>query len=306
MKAFWRFAWELLHYRRLMAVAMIAALLDATAAGVGFATLMWVIDLFFTHETTAQSLALEHLGDPRVQGVIGDHTAWAAHLPTDRFWSLASVLGLIAALAVFGSVMRYVYQASTITIILRGVLRLRQRAFRRLIHIPLELALRSSTADHLARIIRDTGGLSKGFQALLSKAVRDLLMGAAFLVVALLYSPALTLMFLVGLAGIGLLIRKFGPPHPQSEQARQPGLRADGRGAAGVAPGAPRGSSCTTPEGYERRRFNTINRTVLHQELRARTAKALSTPTIELLALLGIMAVTLAARRGTCSPPGVR
>jgi ABC-type multidrug transport system fused ATPase/permease subunit len=48
-------------------------------------------------------------------------------------------------------------------------------------------------------------------------------------------------------------------------------------------------------EGYERRRFNRINRQTYRQEMRARMARALSSPVVEVIAIIGVIAVALIA-----------
>ncbi len=142
--------------------------------------------------------------------------------------------------------------------------------------------------------MRDTSTLGKGFNTLMGKAIRDLLMGLVGLSTALIIDWQLTAIFLLGLPLIGIAIRKFGK---SVRRAAKYSLRqyANMTGAVQETMQSPAVVRLHNAEGYERRRFNTINRRVVEQEMRSRTAKALSSPIIEFIALCGLVAVALLA-----------
>ncbi|MEM8737089.1 MAG: ABC transporter ATP-binding protein [Planctomycetota bacterium] len=295
MSDFWFFARQMLHYRRLLVWAGVTALLDAFSASAGFGLLMSVIDLLIGDVQSLQEVARGWLAGERVQGFLGgDYSAWADRLPDDGFTSFALVLLIILPLAVFGSAMRYTHQSLSITVSLRTVMRIRQQAYFKMLHLPIESTGDLGSADSLSRLIGDTARLAKGFSTLMGKAVRDLLMGVAFLTLAVVVDAWLTLIFLAGLPFIGIVVRKFGK---RIRRATKYSLREYARmvGAAQESIQAPAVVRLHNAEGYERRRFNTINRNVLTQEMKARTVRALSSPVIELIALVGVIAVSLVA-----------
>jgi len=294
MPAFWAFAHQILRYRRLLVIAVIAAFLDAGSAAAGFGLLLKMISQLIGGMGSLQSLAQEYLSREWVVEWIGDRSAWADHLPDDGFKSFVWVIAAILPLALFGSIMRYTHQAITITIGLRVVTRIRQQAYFKMLHMPLEFADGLGSGESLSRLVVDSNRLGKGFAALMGKAVREVLMGTAFLILAFNADWKLTSIFLIGAPIIGVVIKQFGK---RIRRASKYSMRqyANMIDAAQESIQAPAVVRLHNAEGYERRRFNTINRAVLTQELKARTAKALSSPVIELIALVGVMGVALIA-----------
>ena len=302
MNVFWSFARQMLHYRRLLAIGFAAALLDAASAFGGFAALLLIIDRFFGDGQPMREFAAEWLAHDRLRGVLGDVTHWADVIPESEFGGLAFVLGVVLCLALFGATMRFVYQASMLTVVLRTVMRVRKRAYQQLIHAPLDVLWTQGTADHISRVVRDCSQLSKGLMALMGRAIRDILMGLAFLLLALIVDWQLTAMFLVAVAAIYFAVRKFGK---RIRKASRRAFRAFGY-MTGAMQEALQGAAAVkvhNAEGYERRRFNTINRQVLKQELRARTVRALSSPVTELIAITGVIAISLIAAHIVLNDP---
>jgi len=294
MNAFWRFARMMLRYKRLLVLAGIGALFDALCAAAGFGTLMWIIEQLFNEGRTAHDIIAERLAGPKVVEYVGDLSHLADLVPNDQWLGFGFLLGVIFVLAVFGSLGRFMHQYFAITVSLRTVMSIRKMAFQRLVHMPLSVTAEDSTADNLSRVVRDSGQLGRGFSTLTSKAVRDVLQGVVALIVALAVSWQLTGVFLIGVPIIGLCIKKFG------KTIRRASKRANRQ--FGQMLGALTESLQSLPvvkvnqsEGYERRRFNTINRSVLKEEMAARTARAVSSPVIELIAMGGIIGVALFA-----------
>jgi ABC-type multidrug transport system fused ATPase/permease subunit len=311
MEDFWYFAKRLGQYRRLVATGLSAALFDALCAFGGFGVLMWVVDQFFqkdaknVHELVATKLkSLNQLATQWGAGaLLGDLTALAQWVPTGRFNGLVFLLGIILVLAVIGATMRFTHQICVVTAGLRVVMGIRRDAFQRMLHAPMEQLLVAGSADQLARVVRDATELGKGFTALFARAVRDVLFGATMLLWALVVNWQLTLLFLVSGPVVYLAIRKFGK---RIRKATRRALRAYGS-MVGAIEESMRGLMVVKvhgAEGYERRRFNTINRKVFAQEFRARIARALSTPAIELVGIVGFMGVVLIAAWVVLSPGG--
>ncbi len=293
MNHFWGYARRMLHYRGLIALAIGAALLDAACAFGGITGLLWVVEGLFKEGRTVRDVIDDALVRNPVRGWI-DPTAALAWIPHDAFLGLASVLGLIVVLAVIGSIARYTYASLSIEVTLRTVKRVRREAFNRLIHVPVSTLSHGGVADNLSRVVRDSAQIARGLNAVLGRAVRDVLMGGAFLLAAVIINWRLTLVFLIALPLIAVAIRKFGKRIRRASKraSQQHGqlLGALQESLQGLAVVKVHGA-----EGYERRRFNTINRRLFKQEMRARAARALSSPVIELLALTGIVGVTLLA-----------
>ncbi len=294
MNAFWTFARWMLRYKRLLTLGLIAAVVDAMCAFGGFGTLMLIIGQFFGSQKTVRQIFEDELGSSKLLHTVLDPSPIINLIPSDAFYGFLAIMGLIVVLSLIGSVMRFTHQYSMLTMSLRTTMLIRKEAFHRMLHAPMELIMQQGSADHLSRIIRDSSQLGRGFNTLMGKAVRDILMGCVFLTLALWFDAWLTGIFLLGVFPIAICIRKFGK---RIRRASKYALRAYG-GMVGAVQEPMQALPVVKTyggEGYERRRFNTINRSVYQQEAKARIAKAMASPIIELLAILGVVVVSIVA-----------
>jgi len=301
MSDFWHFAKRLLRYRRLLGLGLSAALLDALCGFAGFGVLLWLIRTFFRTESegaetvhSVHAIVSEKLANPTLQQWVGDVTWLATYVPESRFGGFAFLLGVILVLALIGSVMRFTHQISIVTVSLRTIMGIRKDAFHRLIHTPMPALLSHDSSDNLSRVVRDAAAMGRGFTTLFAKAVRDVLTGLALFVWALIIDWQLTALFLISAPIVYTCIRKFGKrvrratKYAMRAYGDMVGLIQESVGGLGVV-------KVHGAEGYERRRFNRVNRQVLKQELRARIARALSPPVVELVGIVAVMGVALAA-----------
>lgn len=297
MASFWRYVRQIFRYRLMVAFAALAVMLDAITAFSGFGGAIAVIRYAFDADPDKRpirDIVAEQLRDPAVTRYIGDVSGLANIIPADRFMAFAFILGGVLVLSAFGGVMRYFHQTVVITLCLRLAMKIRLRAFKRVLHAPYENLMGSQSGDLISRINFDTLRLSIGLQALLGRSIRDLSMGLVFITWAFLINWRLTLLFLIALPVIGILTRKFGK---KVRKASKGAMEHSGAmvGSMQESMLSPQVVRVHNAEGYERRRFKTLNRKLYKQELKARTAKALSSPTTEFVALCGVIGVTLLA-----------
>ncbi len=139
MTHFWGYARQMLHYRRLLIIGALAAILDATFAFAGLNLAGWMIKLTFgeDQQTLHQYLAAA-LSDPDLIARFGDYRYLADLLPDDMFIGFAIAVAAIIPLAAIGSSLRFTYQMMSITVALRTVMRIRQQAYFHMLHAPLE------------------------------------------------------------------------------------------------------------------------------------------------------------------------
>lgn len=294
MTKFWQFFWLLLRHRSLLVVLVAGMLLDALCAFAGFGSIVAIIHQLVDREETARTLVEKILANEYLIVAIGDQSHWATWIPPDPFEGFAATLLAVFVLAIIGSVGRFVHQYTAITLTSRTIMKIRKNVFQRIVHTPLIVMLNHSTADKLSRIMRDTGQLSRGFNTLIGKAPRKVLQGLAALGMALLVDWYLTVIFLIGFPLIGTILYTFG------RKIRKASKRALVQNAAmikSVQEGlqAMRVVKVHQAEGYERRRFNRINRTLYNREMRARLFRALTNPSSDLIAMAGIIVVALIA-----------
>ncbi|WP_432797079.1 ABC transporter ATP-binding protein [Poriferisphaera sp. WC338] len=310
MNKFWQFAKRMLQFKKQIAIAAIAAFFDAAATFAGFGVIILIIQQLFGEQAqTIQQLISDKLQalsqHPTFGSLFGFAPQIADYIPQDNFWGLVFVFGIILALSIYGASMRYVFQATVLTISFRTVMVIRKEAFQRLIHAPYELLMEQGAVDYMSRITRDTNQLARGFNAIMGKATRDGLMAIVFFTWALIINPQLSLLFLISVPIIGIAIRKFGK---RIRRASKRAMAAYGGmlGAVNESTQALAVVKVHNAEGYERRRFNVINRQVFTQEMRARNARVLASPVTELIAIVGLMGVVLVAAwyvyRGPAKP----
>lgn len=295
MKDFWRMAREMGRYRTLLIIALTAALLDAATAFAGFGLIQAVLRLSFGKEPkTLHEAVTDYFAKPEVVDVVGDLSWIADLLPTSTYEGIALALIAVIPLTLFGSSMRFTHAALSYTIGLRSVMRIRQHAYFRMLHVRVDIADDIGAADRLGRLMSDTARLGTGFSTLMGKAVRESLIGGAMLLWAFIIDWRLASVFLLSVPVLGVVMKTFGKRvHRASTYSMQ--QHAHMIRAVQESMQSPAVVRVHNAEGYERRRFNTINRQVYREEMKARTARALSSPVIELIALVGVIAVMLIA-----------
>ena len=291
MKTFWPFARRLLDHPALIALGVAGALVSACSTVAGFGAVLWLVRWFFQEEQPPLATVLrEAMG-----------ADWARRLsfaleriPETPYYGLLSLLGVVLVLTVVGATGQFVHQATAYHLVLRTILRIRKEAYHHLVHVPISATAVISGGDLLTRIVRDCSQLSRGMVAVAGKAVRDLLTGLVFMAVALWLDAGLAAIFIVGLAPIVVVIRKAGKVVRRASRraSRQFGHMTSAVQESGQARPVVKVHGA---EGYERRRFNAVNRRAYAEELRSRTARALTTPLVETIAIAGVMAVTAAA-----------
>lgn len=294
MNQFWHFAKQMLRYKRLLAIALVGAIIDSACGFGGIGALLFLLQQLFGQDTSVHAIFLQKLQNPSFQKWVGDLTWLADYIPSDPLWGLYTTMGIILIFTIIGSVGRFAQEYFTITVSLRTVMHIRKQTFQRLLHIPMTAAMMDSTADNMTRVIGNTAAMARGFNALTSKSIRNIFQGITFLALALCFDWFLTSLFLVGTPIIAVLIRKFGKA---IRRATKKAMGEFGRMNAALQESllALRVVKVYQAEGYERRRFNRINRDVFAQEMHARAARSLSSPVIETLAVAGFILVMAVA-----------
>jgi subfamily B ATP-binding cassette protein MsbA len=307
--AFWKTAAELLRYRRLLAIALVGAIISAACFGAGIGLMLPILSLFFDSQAIATARAGGVEAHPLrrlVEHVLisaGEQTpAWRVAI-AERLWSIIPdslfrsfvlVMVTLGVLSVIGSVGRYLHELFTITATQRWAADTRERLYRTLIQAPIGRVALDEGSGFGSRVMVDTGAVSRGHLAILSKAVADILKGLTCFIVAMLLDWRLTLLAMVVVVPIALLLRRFG------KVIRRASKRALHQQAAmlqslNVVFGGLSVLKVHNAEGYERRRFRRMNRAVFQQQMRMRQARALASPTVETLALIGVIVAASSA-----------
>ncbi len=288
MDAFWKFARQMLRQRRTVIWACIFAVINAGGLGVGLLSMMPMLKLILETGSTLPELANQSpLAIPQ----------WlVAWLPADRFQGVALLVGFLALLTVVGGFANFMHQYLAQTLATKTIARIRQDTFRHVIHMPLMRVVARGPSEFVARIVRDAAELQRGFIALLSKSVTQILKGIAAFIVALVIHWQLTLAAIIVAPILAVILRKLGK---RIRRGTRGSLQAQ-EGLLRVATESLRGLRAVKANTGERQAlgwFHRINKDVVRQELRVRTALAMTGPIAESLAVFVIGGLALLAAK---------
>lgn len=218
-------------------------------------------------------------------------------IPDDPFRAIVMILSALAVLTVFGALANFLHQFLALEITSRTIAEVRQEVFRHVLSMPLGEVQGRGAAELVSRINKDSMALQGGMLALTSKLVANLTKGLAAFLAALWFDWKLTLFALVIAPVLGGVLRAIGRRIRRATRAalvaQEDLLRVSNESIQGI-----RAVKTATAESAASTRFADANDAVLREELQVRTARALASPVVELLAVLVMIGlVTLAVRQ---------
>jgi ABC-type multidrug transport system fused ATPase/permease subunit len=293
MDAFWYFARRMLRYRWLVGAAIVMAVLSAGSLGAGLVGLQPVLEnVLSSGGRDLPQLATEW--NARLGGRIPAEMIEA--LPRGRFTAVVWVVAGLGVLTLIGGTANFLHAYLSLTVVQRTVANIRRDAFHRVLRLPLKDVVAGGTTDRVSRIVGDTAALETGFNSLLSRALAQLTKGVAALVAAVVIEPWLTLSAIPVAFVVYRIIRTFGK---RIRRASRSAMQSQALlyGAAVEALQGLRVVKVHTTERYEAGRFHRINKDVMRQMLRVRTARALASPLVEVLAVLVVGVLFLVAAK---------
>ena len=281
MSPFWLFTKKMFRRRGTVAWAMFFAIISAGGLGVGLVTLGPMLNMILTG-TSLPELATDF--DAR-NDWISIPAALIAVLPEKPFQGIVVLMGGILVLTVVGGFANFMHKYLSQALAATTVAQIRQEMFSHVIHLPLTMVISRGPSEFVSRIVRDAAELQRGFIALTSKAVTQILKGVASLIAALVFNWMLSLTVLVAAPALGIILRKFGK---RIRRGTRGSLQAQ-EGLLRVATEAMHGLRAVKANTGERRVtgwFHRINKVVLQQELRVRTMRALTPPVVEIVSVM--------------------
>lgn len=293
MDAFWHFAKQMLRWRSLIVTGLLFAVISAGGMGAGIIAMQPVLDTILEpgHQGLPQ-LAQEYSDKGWAKWLLSD--SFIAGLPEGPFDAVLWIMVSLGVLTVIGAFANFMHQYLALTVVHRSIAMIRRRAFGRVIHLPLKTIVAEGPTDAISRIVNDTEALASGFVALLSKSIAQITKGVVALIVALVTNWQLAIVALLLMPILAVVIRKLGKRIRRASQ-RALSSRAGLYRAATEALQGMRVVKVHTTERYEAGRFGKINKEVLRQQLKIRTARAIAGPLIEMVTVFTLGALTLVA-----------
>ncbi|MBX3358346.1 MAG: ABC transporter ATP-binding protein [Phycisphaeraceae bacterium] len=291
----------MLRHRGLFAASLLFAVLSAGGLGAGLLGLGPILKNILPAPGAADAATglramAQGQQDKLAQWGLHIPTAWIEALPTDRYTSVVWVVVALGVLTVIGAACNFLHAFCSLTVVSRVIATIRRDAFRKAVHLPLKTVVGTGTADVVSRIVYDTATLGSGFNALLSKVTAQVSKGIAALIAAFILDWRLTLVAMFVAPGVAIVIRKLGKRIRRASRSALQSL-AGLYLAAGETLGGLRVVKVYTSERTEAGRFHRINKEVVRQEMRVRTARAISSPLIETLTIFVLGALALVAAK---------
>ena len=292
---FWLYAKRMLRRRRLAAGTVVFSIISAGGLATGLVASGEVLRLILAKDPNSN---LRTVIEAQVAkgGVVASilPTALVEMLPTDRLAGVALILAGLCVLTVLGAVANFLHQYCSLTLSMVTIAEIRLDAFRHALRLPLGNVLRRGPTEIVSRITRDSAELERGFSALTSKALAQVTKGVAAFAAAVWFDWRLTIAAVVVAPIIANVLRKFGKRIRRSSRntliAYEDLLRTANESMQGL-----RGIKTATAERAARRRFGRANRCVVREDRRARLARAISAPLVEMLAIFLIAGLALLA-----------
>ena len=305
---FWPYARRMLRYRWQVIVALFFAVASAGGLSAGLLAIKPVINIVLGDTQGPPGTPpvppkdLPALAAGLNTSIQSNFPSWFPQIPQSVIDALPRgpfnavvwiVIGL-GILTVIGAICNFMHAYLSLTVIARTIANLRRECFHQVVHLPLKTVLRSGPSDLVSRIVYDTSTLASGFNALLSRAVAQATKGIASLITALIFDWRLACAALLVAPGVAWILRKLGK---RIRRASKMALQAQAglyQTTAEVLGGL-RVVKVHANERAEEGRFHRINREVVSQEFRVRTARALSSPLVETVAILVLGVLALVA-----------
>ncbi|MFO0830417.1 MAG: ABC transporter ATP-binding protein [Phycisphaerales bacterium] len=298
---FWAFARSMMRYRWQLVATVVMVLISAVTLGAGIAGVKPILDAILGQRKDLPTLAHEFNAAvaakaPALQ-VLAIPQGWIDHMPAnDPFAGLVWIMGGLIVLTVVGALATFAHSYLSLTIVNATVTAVRRRAYRAVLRAPLREVVQRGPTDAISRIVNDSSRLTDGLNVLLSKTLLQAAKGVAGLGAALWFSWKVTLVALLVAPLLYTVIRKLGKRIRRASGAAMESQADLFRVATESLQGL-RVVKAHDAEHYEAGRFHQINKNVLRELNRVRTARAIASPLTETLALIALASMTLIAGR---------
>ncbi|MFZ2875594.1 MAG: ABC transporter ATP-binding protein [Phycisphaerales bacterium] len=297
-QGFWWFVRAMLRSGLLVLAALVMVCISGVTLGVGLLAARPVLRSILGDHADLPRLAtdLNTWIDSSVPWASPLHVpqAWIDRLPAGPFTALVWIVSGLCLLTVVGSIANFLHAYLSLTVVNRTVTMARRRAFHVILRAPLRTVVASGPTDVISRIVNDSSKVGDGLNVLTSKAILQVFKGIAGLCVALWYDWRVTLVALLVAPVLYHVIRKLGKRIKRYSGAALESQAGLYHAAAESLQGL-RVVKVYTTELYEGGRFHRINKKMLRELNRVRTARALASPLTEMLSIFLLCGLVLAA-----------
>ena len=290
MNHFKVFAKRMFQYRARLVLALGLAVFSALGLGIGLLSLGPALSLILDPEAGQSLFELATVFN--ADGHVVQVPQWLlSQLPQDRFDGVIFILIGIGCLTVVGGFANFLHQYLSAWIAVHVIAGVRDEAFGHVLKMDLGRVLRSGASEFVSRIIRDTEALQAGLTVLMGKSVAQVSKGFVAFLVACYFDYRLVIIALLVLPILAITLHQIGRSvrkgTKKSLAAQQELLRISNEAVQGL-----RAVKVNTAEQSVKGSFSEVNQQVVRATMKVRTARALGSPLMEILAIavLGTLA----------------
>jgi ATP-binding cassette, subfamily B, bacterial MsbA len=217
-----------------------------------------------------------------------------AYLPTDRFQTLAAIIGLVFLAVAIKGVFEFGQESLVGSVVNLSLFDMRNRFYRRILHLDVNSFGEQGSAELMARFTNDMELLGLGKKTLFGKVIAEPLRAIACIIIGLWISWQLTLMFLVLVPIAAFILTRVGRWMKRATRRLLERMSSIYKILQESLQGI-RVVKAYTMEPYERRRFHEATRDYYRKAMQVVNLDAAAGPIVE---LLGVGAVALAFLAG--------
>lgn len=217
-----------------------------------------------------------------------------SRMPDDPVMAIAAVFGLICLLAITSNVVKFFQEYYSDKAATLAVNDIRRRLYDHVLHVPLGHYGSRGTSDITSRLVQDSQQMEIGFKAVLGQTIQEPIKAAMAFGLALFISWKLTLFMIVFVPVMGAIIQKFGRKMRRASRAALQNSASMLGQIEGTLSGI-RVVKGASAERFERRRYSSIMKRLVSEQLRMSRIDAFTQPTLETLTLFMGGAVVLVA-----------
>lgn len=287
----------MLRYPATLALAMTFAVVSAGSMGAGILGLRPVFEMILNEDGPRGLHELIPAWNERLAKLPGHFAVpedWAQRLPAGPFSAAAVIFGVLGLLTVVGAAANFLHVYLSLTVVNKTLADVRHSLFGRMLRLPLLTVTGKGPSDLVNRIIFDTWTLSTGFSTLISKAVADSTKGVVAVGVAVWLDWRMSAVSLAVAPLIYVVIRKLGSKIRRASRGALEHQADVTRTALESLQGF-RVVKVHTTEDKQLDAFDTSNRSFLRELNRVRTARALASPLVEVIAIFAVGTMALVA-----------
>jgi ATP-binding cassette subfamily B protein/subfamily B ATP-binding cassette protein MsbA len=214
------------------------------------------------------------------------------YCPTDRFQTLCAVLLSVVIAVALRGLFEFWQESLVGAVVSRSLFSLRNRFFRRTIHLDVGHFGESGTHELMTRFTLDIDTLGGGMKTVFGKVVAEPLKAIACIAVAAWINWQLTLMCLILVPFALLVLTRFGRLMKRATRRLLEGMSGMYKILQEVFQGI-RIVKAFAREPRERRRFHKVTRDCYHRAMWVVTLDALTSPVIEVMSVVAIAVVFL-------------